>query len=376
MERGTYMTHERWGTFSVIDHKDAEKLIADVLLYDRLVLPVPHNEIERNRWENNGWNPEFLEQRLIQLGDLAVQAPWNFERQKEYHRRMSRIKKQLKSAEGKDIGDSGLVVPGNILTQNVVSDEINRRVQKDAADVDQPAERLKSVQMDANDVLREKREELPYQLTRRVLAQDQSIKLPPGVMTATAVAAYQSRDDFKVDYILKESEEDQKLAKLGFLGLLLGQRLAVPAGDDAERLLPRAIELAHNEDFKWHRESLYKWQEDVIAAEEPPSFTEALKQMDFLVNRYNQAVEKAVKNVRYKFAFTVATATLGLASAFIAGPLTIAGASLATASAFISLAEFATLDRKPVVEAGKGAPAAMFHDMRKVLRWGEKEEDN
>jgi hypothetical protein len=34
------MTRERWGTFSVIDHKDPAELIPEVLLYDRLVIPV------------------------------------------------------------------------------------------------------------------------------------------------------------------------------------------------------------------------------------------------------------------------------------------------------------------------------------------------
>lgn len=32
---------ERWGTLSVDDHNDTEKLIQDVLLFDRLVVPVP-----------------------------------------------------------------------------------------------------------------------------------------------------------------------------------------------------------------------------------------------------------------------------------------------------------------------------------------------
>lgn len=35
------MPRERWGTFSVIDHRSIETLVPEVLLYDRLVIPTP-----------------------------------------------------------------------------------------------------------------------------------------------------------------------------------------------------------------------------------------------------------------------------------------------------------------------------------------------
>ena len=35
------MPRQRWGTFSVRDHQDAGQLIPEVLLYDRLIFPVP-----------------------------------------------------------------------------------------------------------------------------------------------------------------------------------------------------------------------------------------------------------------------------------------------------------------------------------------------
>jgi len=43
------------GAFSVKDHIDAAALAADVLLYDKLRLPVPHNAKEVNRWKREGW---------------------------------------------------------------------------------------------------------------------------------------------------------------------------------------------------------------------------------------------------------------------------------------------------------------------------------
>lgn len=48
------MSIERWGAFSVVDHKDARKLAADVLLYDRLVLPAPRIRIGSDGSRTNG----------------------------------------------------------------------------------------------------------------------------------------------------------------------------------------------------------------------------------------------------------------------------------------------------------------------------------
>jgi hypothetical protein len=44
------MLIERWGTLSVKDHLDAQALVADLLLYDRLVFPVISGARERTRW--------------------------------------------------------------------------------------------------------------------------------------------------------------------------------------------------------------------------------------------------------------------------------------------------------------------------------------
>src|SRR6266487_250237 len=78
---------ERWGTLSVRDHLDTRGLVGDLVLYDRLVFPVPPDEEERLRWDGQGWKPEFLQVRLRQLGaDLAVEAPWNEELRGEWRR--------------------------------------------------------------------------------------------------------------------------------------------------------------------------------------------------------------------------------------------------------------------------------------------------
>jgi hypothetical protein len=77
------MSIQRWGAFSVVDHKDARKLAADVLLYDRLILPTPP-DWDRERWVKEGWDPEGLNLRIKQLGELAIPAIWDLDRQKQW----------------------------------------------------------------------------------------------------------------------------------------------------------------------------------------------------------------------------------------------------------------------------------------------------
>src|ERR1700722_3405801 len=64
------MPFETWGTFSVTDHLGPRAFVADVVLYDRLVIPVPDVE-ERKRWTDLGRRPDVLDRKLDILEELA-----------------------------------------------------------------------------------------------------------------------------------------------------------------------------------------------------------------------------------------------------------------------------------------------------------------
>lgn len=129
------MSIERWGAFSVVDHSDTRKLAADVLLYDRLVLPTPPHW-DRERWVKNEWDPEGLERRIAQLGDAAIAATWDLDRQKQWQ------------------------------------------------------EKFRALREDAQDM------NAALHMTRRVLAEHGRDYRPPGVGAVEVIAAYQSEVDF------------------------------------------------------------------------------------------------------------------------------------------------------------------------------------
>jgi hypothetical protein len=70
------MAKQRWATFSVADHKNQAELVPDILSFDKLVFPYPEDETEWARWEERGWDPQQLDTRLRELGELAMPFDW------------------------------------------------------------------------------------------------------------------------------------------------------------------------------------------------------------------------------------------------------------------------------------------------------------
>ena len=89
------MPIERWGTLSVNDHLNTQALIADLLLYDRLVFPVFSGEGERTRWRKEGWDPEAQESLIQELGaEVVVRAEWD-EWAREHYKDLRKMGKQI-----------------------------------------------------------------------------------------------------------------------------------------------------------------------------------------------------------------------------------------------------------------------------------------
>ena len=81
------MARQVWGTFSVKDHCAPNAFVAEVMLYDRLVVPRPPDENERIRWRNEGWNPDLLDKLLSILGERAYVIDWDAIRQEKWRSR-------------------------------------------------------------------------------------------------------------------------------------------------------------------------------------------------------------------------------------------------------------------------------------------------
>lgn len=258
------MARERWGTFSVIDHRNVGALVPEILLYDRLVIPTPYdpysNFDDSARWEANGWDPQGLQRRLDQLGDLAIKKAWNQQRQEAFRTKFAELKQ----------------------TQ---------------AEVD------------------------PYRVTPWILAQE----LPqsqPGLSTPIVVAAYSSEADFKRDFTLILGSKEFEAT---YLGVLLVQRLAFPiVKPDDENTLKKTIDLAKNPHFSQKRRNLYAWQENII--NQGSTAKEAMGELEELIDAYNQEIKKVYREVFIKYVCTVAGLAFSIAGGAIVNPLLAVGA--------------------------------------------------
>ena len=81
------MAKRLWGCYSVADHLSEHAFVADLLLYDRLLIPTPAPD-DLERWKNK-WDPERQARMLEILGPFAERIEWSAPRQDEWEQAFS-----------------------------------------------------------------------------------------------------------------------------------------------------------------------------------------------------------------------------------------------------------------------------------------------
>lgn len=259
------MAFERWGSLSVADHIDAAALAANVLLYDRVVLPLMAEQPDRDErayWEAKGWDPDLQRKRLDQLEELGVGRPWDWRRRNEFRSRLAEL--DLEAQDAQEIGQD---------------------------------------------------------LTRRILAQEQVRERLPGVEHVTVIAAYNSLDLARKDFQIEDASES-----FAAQAVLLARKLAVPSLPNPEETLRLARDLSRDPAFRKKRANLFDWQQGVALQKIPPEAVVA--RLSALTDEYNDAVLQATKQVYWKFAFTVFGIGAGLAGGVTVGAAAAAALSL------------------------------------------------
>jgi len=310
---------ERWGACSVRDHVSDAPLVSEVLLYDRLVVPIPDpagKAVEEQRWIQAGWQPELQDRCLSILGTktdesdgLALAVPWDADKQERFATRMS---------------------------MSVALDTQRR-------------------ESDAGYYLD------PFRMTQTLLATDFKPALLSGMTKAWIVANYPATLAFNDDLGAANAGGQVRLAAM------IRHRFLTPREPDPnQELLKKAVELSSSPDFRKKRGALYRWQEQVI--EDDVEEHRAVDEMEALVTEYNAAVARSFHRVIERFAFTVLPIGLGLAGALLGGALP--GILLSSAGGLAGMTRFWRFDRRPVIDAGECSAAAMIHDARDVLPIG------
>ncbi len=299
---------EVWGTFSVKDHARPRPFVADVMLYDRLVIPYPPDEAETLRWRAEGWQPSRLHYCLDILGDLAVPVKWDAERREAFRSRWAAAKE---------------------LDPFYVS---SLQLQLE----------LKGIQPE---------------------------RIPRGVEKVRPIAAYPSRSAFDKQVALRVKSRAHT-GDVGSLAAVLAREFLVPDDPSVSdlKLLAQAVKLASDPEFREKRSAFHQWLEDVI--ERGLGEHDAVAELRSRVAEYNGVLRRFRIRKRAKFAFLVTkVGLLTIAGLGTAGALAVPAVAPVLGDAAILLAEYGVLDRQPEPQVPQNTPAAMFYAARRHFGW-------
>lgn len=263
------MSKQVWGTFSVKDHCDPRAFVSDVMLYDRLVIPVPpeNDPQERQRWAENGWQPDRLDKLLEILGERAFSVPWDDQRQKKWKSRFAAGKSLAQAT-----GDWAFAATRDVLTDG----------------------------------------------------------LPRHVTGIQAVANYTSMEELENELGLKDAP-DQPLYG-GAAVAIIGHEFLVPADAkwSYENLLREAVELSSEPAFRRKRSSFWRWQREFMddkGITDQSAIRDAVDEMQDLLEDERAVIRKKKIKTGVQFAFLVGSITLGMLAAPLV-PIAIGGSFL------------------------------------------------
>jgi hypothetical protein len=299
------MPLEVWGTFSVADHKRPRAFVADVLLYDRLVIPVPPPD-DVKTWSANGWEPEELSTRLEILGsDLARTVSWDaaqraqFSAQRTKERDLARQRAAERFQMTDAVGfDSEIIRSQRAADPNVDPMYVTRLVLKDHANRKRDRE---------------------------------FFERHPDVYV-DALAAYPSFDTFRqeieVETLSTVDQVDEQVAAI------FGWEFFVP--DDPtlsdEDLLEEAASLARGKEFRSKRAAFHEWRRELL--EHGGDAQTAYADMERMIDSYREETSKARTKTRLLNAFTIAGGAATLAASFLfpqSAPQAVSSCSRASA---------------------------------------------
>ncbi|MBR1211171.1 hypothetical protein [Bradyrhizobium sp. JYMT SZCCT0180] len=323
------MSRELWATYSVRDHLTPRNLAVDVVLFDRLVFPVPAvgyfpdnsgppnkngpvdwkpDLAEWARWEKGGWDPAAQHKLLDLLSPVIRRVSWNSEgkMEDEYRAEAARL-----AAQG--VPDYAFAATRTLLTRDLPA-------YVDGVALGPAYRSFKEFESEGGNHTPGGRQVLPRQLLANVLAAE----------------------------LLVPDVDDDKLSD--------------------EKMLTEVVEFVTGDaEFRKRRTAFIDWQQNFIrdGTTDRESIDRAVKEMRELVDSTNTAAKKLTIRKVARNLFRLAPSALGVAGAALGG-----GLEFAAGGVFLSVGAIA-VDEKVFKSAEQlQSPAAAFvHDARRRFGW-------
>jgi hypothetical protein len=325
-----------WGTFSVADHKRNHAFVSDVLVYDRLVIPVPAGD-DDDRWARNNWDVDMQASTLEALrdgnADRVVEVPWDRAKRNQYKERTA----DLAAAAAFDISTIESVARDN---PDTPAQYVTRTVLQDYMDATNDARLMRGVMRG-----------LPR-------------------IDVQVVAAYPSLTRLTAETNIEEAgAEPADGADLlgGFAWPFL-----VPAENDRTDLdlLKRAVEFANQPEVSAYRLAYHRWRSDVVLTGKTPQ--QAAERLGEQIAAYGDWSRTLKTRTRTRTACAVVSVGASVVGSalfpFIGVPalaVTAVGASGAGAS-LVDLVASRTFRRRAKVDPGHQV-GALFWEAAKAI---------
>src|SRR5258708_31833080 len=228
--------NQLWGTFSVRDHLEKGAFLSEVLLYDRLVVPVPpqNDPAEWDRWKKE-WDPQRQSKMLDCLEGIVEKVEWTAIWQAEWEQNWN------KSRRG-------------------VTDQVAK--------------------------------ELAYQWTGKGLLK----AVPAHAKGVVAASSYRTLAEVQNELGIKRTQVGGKLPA-GVISVVIGREFLVPHDPKVDELdlLREAADVARDMEFRKKRAAYNKWLQKFLDAEgltDPASVKAAVEQMNDLLAEERGLVQK------------------------------------------------------------------------------------
>jgi hypothetical protein len=251
-----------WGCYSVADHLERRAFVADLLLYDRLVVPVPSNN-DTDRWEENGWDPKRQTELLKILGPFVERIEWSLPLRDQFQREWSTV----------DLAQD-IDAPFG-MTRHIISEQLDKlKPEAAAADARAVAVYAKPDRFDSD-----------WKLTGAAPFLRKVRRVTPGALRERGEAA---------------STDQQKLAKM------IVTRLAIPDdGQTDQEVLDRTVDLVKRKDVA-ERRAAFQRRLAALASEGLRDETIVGEFQDDL-DAYNAAVQSHTRAQRARVAVQILT---------------------------------------------------------------------
>lgn len=300
---------EVWATYSVKDHLQPKAFISDVMLYDRLVIPIPDKN-DLARWRD--WNPERQGQLLEILGDRVETVVWDEHWRGKWKTRMD---------AAKDIGEDMLSPYAFRMTPHTLMEKVSKKALG--------------------------------------VASVAAFSSPIEMQLALGLREVQPLPDRTIPLIQQG---------LGSIAAVIGCEFLVP--DDPRKtddeLLKEAVDISSGTRFRRKRAAYWRWQREFLSRctiLNQRALDMAVEEMAELIEDEKAEVRKSNVKLGASFSFAAGAAAIGM--------FTPPVAPLAIAAGFLSIGGWA-IDHIPELLDPASAltrPAAMCVSAQKEFGW-------